>query len=173
MHGPRGRVEAVARHGANPRPSHLAQHTPYNEQAYQHLGRCFVDLGVGEDGNPIYLPTNGDAAWKVTLLSTRQLVPAVDLYSKLELKLATLEGMTLTAAIGHLAQFCRSTYTGTTQEYPAAISLLMKSKLGVDARLNGIYEFFKLAEAPPSFPLDKKFVEIIPPHNVDAQNVVA
>ena len=33
---------------------------------------------------------------------------------KLELKFATLEGMTLTSAIGHLSQFVRSTYTGTT-----------------------------------------------------------
>ena len=151
---------------------------PSLDMSYQHLGRCFVDLGsevVGRQRVPIYLPRHHktDSPWRVTLLSTRQLIPAVDLYAKLELKFAALEGMTLTSAIGHLSQFVRSSYPETTLEHEAAIGLLLSSKLGVDARLKGFHDFFNLGNLLPADPTDRLVLQLMPSHDPDVVHTVS
>lgn len=151
-------------------PKYMALATteaPSIDVTYQMLGRCFVDLGADSKGNAVYLPKG----WKVELLGNRELIPAVDLYAKLELRFSQLEGMTLTGAIAHLAQFMKSTLTEI--EDPSAIALMLKYSLGVENRLKGLYEFFKLvkpstAAFPPLDHRDREYLAQIPPRNPDA-----
>lgn len=149
---------------------------------YQMLGRCFVDLGADARNRPIVLPPHPvtGAPWKVQLLGARALIPAVDLYAKLELRFSQLEGMTLTAAIAHLAQFAKSHHPNPTrtlddpdvsadrkQHVGGALPLMLLYRLGVEGRLNGFHEFFRLMEKPTRYDRDEELLTPIPPRDPD------
>ena len=135
--------------------------TPSIDATYQMLGRCFVDLGADSQNRPIFLPKG----WKVYLLGIRELIPAVDLYSKLELRFSQLEGMTLTGAVAHLAQFLKSEHTELKD--PSAIALMLRFSLGVENRTAGLHEFFKMEWGPAPDRLDPVRLAPIPPRNPD------
>lgn len=147
---------------------------------YQMLGRCFVDLGADARNQPIQLPEDPATGepWKVSLLGARTLIPAVDLYAKLELRFSQLEGMTLTEAVAHLAQFAKSHHPNPTstlqlkdmpkerkQHVGGALPLMFMYRLGVEGRLHGVHEFFKLMEKPPPYYMDHKLLTPIPPRD--------
>ena len=60
---------------------------PSADSIYQLIGRTFVDMRGNGPNDPNTLP----AGWRVNFLGARTVLPAIDLYSKLELRLAQLE----------------------------------------------------------------------------------
>lgn len=139
---------------------------PTADGMYQLIGRTFVDMRGSVEGGPNELP----AGWRVSFLGARTVLPAVDLYSKLELRLAQLENISMATLIGHLAQLMR--HPAMWLKDPFAISLVLNYRLGVVTRIPGMWAFFRLPRAPNAARTDRNVFEGIPQHEPDSNNVV-